>query len=132
MRSIVMAAAAVAAAAALTGCASQSDRPARAAVEMVPDGEPITCVQTNRIRNTEVIDDSTIDFIMNDGTIFRNSLPNSCPGLGFERSFTYATSINQLCNVSIITVVNQGGGLRLGASCGLGLFQPVKPRQTAK
>lgn len=123
MRSIMM----VTAGALLAGCASQSDRPARTMVEMVPAGDPVSCVQTNRIRNTEVVDDRTIDFIMNDGAIFRNTLPNSCPGLGFERAFSYATSINQLCNVSIITVVNQGGGPRRGASCGLGMFQPVKP-----
>lgn len=95
------------------------------AANLVPAGEPVTCVQRNRIRSTHVLDDQTIDFVMTDGQVFRNTLPSRCPGLGFERAFGYRTSINQLCNVDIITVINTGGGPRRGASCGLGLFQPM-------
>lgn len=105
--------------------------PAPAAAQWVPVGEPVTCVQTNRIRETRVLDDSTILFVMNDGTTLRNDLPNRCPGLGFERAFSYQTSISQLCNVDIITVINQGGGPTRGASCGLGLFTLVKPAETS-
>lgn len=94
---------------------------------MVGDGEPRTCVELNQIRSTRVQDDRTIDFEMNNGSVLRNTLPNRCPGLGFERAFSYRTSINRLCNVDIVTVINQGGGSPRGASCGLGLFQPVKP-----
>jgi Family of unknown function (DUF6491) len=112
---------------ALAGCAADPDRPARAQQTMVPVGPPQNCVDTVRIRSTTVIDDQTIDFRMTDGTVFRNTLPNRCPGLGFERAFSYSTSINRLCNVDIITVLNQGGGIRRGASCGLGMFVPVKP-----
>lgn len=99
----------------------------RTAAEMVPAGEPVSCVQTSQIRSTRVIDDRTIDFTMRGGQVYRNTLPNRCPGLGFERAFSYQTSINQLCNVNIITVVQQGGGPPRGASCGLGMFQPVQP-----
>ncbi|MGL6044705.1 MAG: hypothetical protein ACRC1J_12350 [Sandaracinobacteroides sp.] len=84
-------------------------------------------MQTSQIRSTSVIDDQTIDFQMRGGQVLRNTLPNRCPGLGFARAFSYATSINQLCNVDIITVVQQGGGPTRGASCGLGQFVPVKP-----
>lgn len=112
----------------LAGCAGQSERTARATQEMVPAGDPISCINIVQIRNTQVIDDQTIDFIMRDGTILRNNLPQRCPGLGFERAFSYNTSINQLCNVNIITVINQGGRPMQGASCGLGMFQPVTPK----
>lgn len=94
--------------------------------EMVPAGEPVSCVQTNLIRSTEVIDDRTIDFRMNGGDTYRNTLPHSCPGLGFEKSFAYKTSISRLCNVDTITVLYTGGGPRRGATCGLGEFVPVK------
>jgi hypothetical protein len=110
----------------LAACAPQGGTQ-RAQQTMVPAGEPVNCVDTIRIRETRVIDDQTIDFVMTDGSIMRNTLPNRCPGLGFERAFSYQTSISRLCNVNIITVVNQGGGVRRGASCGLGMFQPVKP-----
>ncbi len=108
----------------LAGCAEKAPRTVQT---MIPAGDPVNCVQTSQIRSTRVIDDQTIDFQMRGGTLFRNTLPNRCPGLGFERAFSYRTSINQLCSVDIITVVVQGGGPQIGASCGLGMFVPVKP-----
>jgi len=114
------------AALALAGC-MQNEGPARAQQTMIPAGDPINCVTLSQLRQTSVIDDQTIDFILHNGTILRNTLPNRCPSLGFERAFSYATSINSLCNVDIITVISQGGGSRQGASCGLGMFVPVKP-----
>lgn len=90
-------------------------------------GEPIGCVQLQNIRETRVVDDKTIDFYMRDGKVLRNNLPGSCPQLGFERAFSYSTSISQLCNVDIITVIQQSAGIRRGASCGLGMFTPIAP-----
>jgi hypothetical protein len=112
---------------ALAACA---EKPPRTAQAMVPAGDPVNCVQTSQIRSTRVIDDQTIDFQMRNGTVMRNTLPNRCPGLGFAQAFSYRTSVNQLCNVDIITVVQQGGGPVRGASCGLGQFVPVKPADT--
>jgi hypothetical protein len=95
-------------------------------------GPAVNCVQLQNIRETQVRDDQTIDFIMRGGKRFRNTLPNSCPQLGFERAFSYQTSISQLCNVDIITVIVQGAGPRRGASCGLGKFTPIAPPQKTK
>lgn len=85
----------------------------------------MNCVHIQRIRSTRVLDDRTIDFELINGSTLRNTLPNSCPSLGFEEAFSYSTSLAQLCSVDIITVLHQGGGQRRGASCGLGPFQPV-------
>lgn len=90
-------------------------------------GKALDCVPLTSIRSTNVRDDRTIDFIMNGNKIYRNTLPNSCPSLGFERRFLYKTSLSQLCSVDIITVLwNNGPGLQPGASCGLGKFQPMQ------
>lgn len=95
-------------------------------------GEPVSCVNLSQIRSTKVIDNSTIDFHMSGKKIYRNSLPQSCPGLKFEDRFSYRTSISQLCSVDIVRVLHdQGGQLIEGAGCGLGKFQPVE-RITAK
>ncbi len=91
-----------------------------------PVGPPQTCVQITNIGQTTVVDDRTIDFAMKDGRVLRNNLPNNCPGLKINRSFGYETSLAQLCNVDIITVIVQGAGPRRGASCGLGKFTPIK------
>jgi len=86
------------------------------------------CLQLQNIRNSNVIDDQTIDFTTRNGTVYRNRLPNSCPQLGFERAFSYATSITQLCSVDIITVFMNGQPQMRGASCGLGMFTPIDPK----
>ena len=106
-------------------CSGSSAKPVSSLPPAVATGEAVSCVQLQNIRETQVRDDSTIDFIMRDGKYYRNVLPNSCPQLGFERAFSYSTSISQLCSVDIITVLQQGGGLRRGASCGLGKFTPI-------
>jgi hypothetical protein len=110
------------------GVASARDR--NAVPEATPDGEAVSCVQLNRIQSTSVHGDSVIDFKMRGGKVYRNTLPNSCPSLGFEERFLYKTSLSQLCSVDIITVL-QSPGLSQGASCGLGKFQPVKLIKTA-
>jgi hypothetical protein len=90
-------------------------------------GEPKNCVTISQIRSTKVIDSRTIDFHMAGGKTYRNTLPQSCPGLKFEDRFSYRTSLNQLCSVDIVRVLhNQGGQLHEGAGCGLGKFQMVE------
>jgi hypothetical protein len=97
----------------------------------VDAGKPVSCIMPSRIRNTRVLDDKTIDFEMLNGDVYRNTLPNSCPSLGFEERFSYQLSTSQLCSVDIITVLQSGGpGLMRGASCGLGEFQKrIKPNK---
>ncbi len=101
-------------------------RPLKPAEEakIQPAGKPVDCIQPSSIRETRVRDDSTIDFYMNSGQVYRNKLPNSCPQLGSEERFGYETSINQLCSVDIIHVLYSGPPIR-GAACGLGQFQPI-------
>ncbi len=90
----------------------------------IPAGKPVGCIPVVSIRETRVRDDRTIDFVMNGRKVYRNTLPSSCPSLGFERRFTYATSLSQLCSTDIIAVLYDAPIMR-GASCGLGKFQPV-------
>ena len=89
-----------------------------------PDGKPISCIPLTQIQQSRVRDDQTIDFYMGGKKVYRNTLPNSCPQLGFEKRFAYKTSLSQLCSTDIITVLVEPGISR-GASCGLGQFQPV-------
>jgi hypothetical protein len=90
-----------------------------------------TCLELSRIREAKVVDDRTIDFILNSGQVMRSTLPNACPSLGVEKTFTYSTTISQLCAVDTITVINQSGGIRTGASCALGKFVPHAPPPAA-
>jgi hypothetical protein len=86
------------------GTAASSAKKEPAPVRAV--GEPVSCVTLSQIRSTKVIDNSTIDFHMAGRKIYRNSLPQSCPGLKFEDHFSYKTSLNQLCSVDIVRVLH--------------------------
>ncbi|MBW6526893.1 hypothetical protein KZ813_08595 [Sphingomonas sp. RHCKR7] len=107
----------------LSGAALARDR-GPAVPEAVPAGAPRTCVPISALRESLVRSDRVIDFHTVGDRYYRVTLPQACPGLGFERRFGYATSIGQLCAQDIITVLYTTGGMR-GASCGLAPFQPV-------
>lgn len=118
-------ASALVAAGTLAGCTAQAERePAVRAPAVEVAGPAVECVQTSRIRNTVVHDDYTIDFVMNGGDVYRNTLPARCPGLGFEEKFAYRVSTGQLCRIDTITVLRPGAGQ--GPTCGLGQFVPVR------
>jgi hypothetical protein len=85
------------------------------------------CVSLHQIRSTRVVDAQTILFEMGGKKTLANRLPRKCPGLAFEKRFAYKTSLNQLCNTDVITVITSIGA---GATCGLGYFEPwVAPEQ---
>jgi hypothetical protein len=119
----------VAALFALGGCAPRpvvgNDGHASTVPAATPTGPAVSCVQLGQIRESRVRDDWTIDFRTGGNTWYRNTLPNRCNGLGFERTFSYSTAIPLLCNVDIITVFATNGPVGPRGSCGLGMFQPV-------
>jgi len=85
-----------------------------------------TCVPLQAIKRTEIVDDRTVLFYMRGGAVFVNRLPRRCAGLKRADSFMYETSLSQLCNVDLITVLRRfGPGFSRGPSCGLGLFEPI-------
>jgi hypothetical protein len=124
----ITAASAVLAMTALSSCAQSGGpnaQPVIKAPAAVAVGKPVSCVQTNLIRDTRVWDDYTIDFVMTDGTRYRNTLAGRCPNLGFDQRFAYKTATSSLCSVDTITVLPTGSSIP-GPTCGLGPFVPVK------
>ncbi len=135
----------LASAATLAACAAtpaQQARDARddAAGNLAADGQSYgdgarvtgparSCVPLTQIRNSRVRSDRVIDFYNAGRKGYRVVLNQSCPQLGFEQRFTYATSLSQLCAQDIITVL-QGRAIMRGASCGLAPFTPIElPRR---
>lgn len=119
MRPSLLAAIALAAAAA-PGAA----RDLNAVPDAVPTGPARSCVPLTQLRESLVRNDQVIDFRISGDRYYRVTLPQACPGLGFEKRFVYETSLSQLCAQDIITVLHDTPVLR-GASCGLAEFQPV-------
>lgn len=90
----------------------------------VPEGPPVSCIQTSQIRAMRVVDDRSIDFEMTGRRVFRNNLPMRCPGLGFNTAVRHNSRTSQLCNLHTITPRSPGGGWG-GPGCQLGQFQPL-------
>jgi hypothetical protein len=90
-------------------------------------GPARNCIPITSIRESRVQDDWTIDFHTGGRDWYRVTLPQRCDGLGTYGAFKYETSLSELCNTDIITVMEfggPGGGPR--GSCGMGMFQPVE------
>ena len=101
----------------------------RAVPPTTPTGPAVDCISTLGVQS-RVRSDRVIDFIAG-RKVYRNTLPQACPSLGFEERFAYRTHTARLCSTDIITVL-QGPGIARGASCGLGTFQPVSIAKSAR
>jgi len=113
---------------ALTAC-SQYEPAAAPAVSPAAQviGPAQSCISLAQIRSTRIRDDFTIDFMGAGDNVWRNTLPNRCPGLKSADAFSYETSLTQLCGTDVIRVLERMGGTpRPGTACGLGQFVPVK------
>ena len=85
------------------------------------------CIREQDIRNTTTPNSRTILFHMRDGTVWRNTLRNSCSGLAWD-GFVHRNfgGVNEYCgNKEIVK------SIQTGQSCVLGDFTrepPKKPR----
>lgn len=97
----------------------ESDAPER-------DMDKKHCVRVVAIDNIDIVNDDTLIFKMRGGAYYRNDLPHRCPGMRRTDTLMYRASTGMLCNVDIITVLDDWGfGFSPGVSCGLGMFTPV-------
>lgn len=109
----------------LAGCATQPTADRQSLSESARG-----CISVTRIMNTDVIDESTLVFEMDNGEIYRNSLPQRCGGLSNRDAFMYRIPTTQLCRSDIITVLQRSGpaggtGFTPINSCALGSFEQV-------
>ena len=94
--------------------------------------EATHCVRIASIDDIRILNDRTLLFEMRAGESYRNDLPRNCPGLDENDTLMYRSTVGQLCNIDIITVLDDWGfGFAPGVSCGLGMFHPVD-EQTAQ
>ncbi len=106
---------------ALIPLGAAADRPIP---EVTPNGKPQLCISRSGIANSVVRSDQVIDFVMRGGRVYRATLARPCPDLGFQRGFSYSTSLDQICASDLITVFYTGP-MPQGATCALAPFQPV-------
>jgi hypothetical protein len=83
-----------------------------AAASVSPALARTTCLSVRQIRDTRVIDVSTIDFQMRDRRVFRNALSAPCNQLRFS-AFGWHARSGQVCDRQAIRLA-KGGTCMLG------------------
>lgn len=108
--------------------ADASAKPVRMSLEQLqPTGEMQSCIKGDRIRQTKIIDNSTILFRMQTGEYYVNKLPRRCSSLKIAGGFSFDTrGDNRLCNSNTIDVIDSSGAT--GAFCGLGKFERMEKK----
>lgn len=93
-------------------------------------GTPRDCLQLLSIRNMTAIDNKTLLFEMPNHKYYVNRLRHVCYGLDSGNPIMYRTSMDSLCNLDLITVLDPvGSGFQRGSTCGLSQFVPVSREQ---
>ncbi|GAB3374979.1 DUF6491 family protein [Spongiibacter taiwanensis] len=106
--------------------ADKKPDPVMEATKTMATGEAERCLGITRIREMKVLDNRNILFYTRPDQVYLNTLDRACGGLTRFKAVTYKTSLHELCNVDIITVIDDvGGSFMRGASCGLGEFYPI-------
>ena len=90
----------------------------------VMDENSQSCISTRTLTSTRILDDRNILFFRTGKTVYRNILPNQCPGLSRYGSFSYGTLAGSICERDIIRIIDNDMGLP-GKSCVLGSFQKI-------
>lgn len=73
------------------------------------------CLEASLVDSTGVIDDRTILFHMRNGTVWKNTLRQSCPNLKFRQGFSQVVRSGEICaNKQIISVLGTKNTCQLG------------------
>jgi hypothetical protein len=90
------------------------------------------CLSLIRIEDMRILDNQRIVFEMTGEDQYLNVLPRPCPGMDRNSTIMYRTSLNELCDLDVITLLDSiGSGYMPGASCGLGMFIPISKQELA-
>jgi len=89
-------------------------------------GKTRSCVPMRSLRQSIILDDSTIFFESVGRKGYMNKLPRECRGLLREERFAYSNSFGSLCRAEIITILDSFG--RSWGSCSLGDFEEYQKK----
>ena len=96
--------------------------------ELNPGAE--LCLGLIRIDDSEILDARHMLFTTTDKQKYLNTLPKKCGSMGPGDTYSFRTSMNRLCRGDVITILYPGGlDFIPGASCVLGMFEPVTQEQ---
>lgn len=93
-------------------------------------GETASCLMVRRIDRTKILNDHQILFEMNGGETWLNE--PSCAGLTKHVALSYEVHSGQICDTTIVTLVEPAGGLNdVRGSCALSKFEKLERKVAA-
>jgi hypothetical protein len=104
-----------------------ADKPAKELEKYNRTGQYETCLTSNRIRETQILNSKQILFKMNGDDAYLAE-PKSCPGLSRGLALSYDATINQLCNTTIITLLETSSPVPSRGSCGIERFEKLEKK----
>lgn len=87
-----------------------------------------TCLDSNRIRYSRILNNHQILFEMTGGEVYLNE-PLACPGLNKSYALVYTANPNHLCNTTVVTLIEPGSPVPQRGGCGLGRFEKLKKKE---
>jgi len=91
-------------------------------------GKPQSCLDSSRSGNLQALDERTLIYRESGRRIWRNDLPDACPGLSDDSILVIRLYGSGPCQGDLFHAVERGSGIP-GPSCRLGSFVPyVKPK----
>jgi hypothetical protein len=110
------------------GAADRLDAPlstkAQKALEGRTAGAPISCLRLGNIRSSMIVDATAVIYKESSKRWYVNRLDHGqCTPLRPDRTLVTRLSIDQLCDLDIVRVVDMTTPMEFGA-CGLGKFVP--------
>jgi hypothetical protein len=92
-------------------------------------GKPTNCIYQRDIDSTQIVDRTAILYKMRSGTIYLNRPASGAQSLDWNVIMVTDTHTDQLCNVDIVKLVDQGSPHMFRGTVGLGEFVPyTKPK----
>lgn len=92
-------------------------------------GETKSCLLAYRISDVQILNKHQILFRMHGGTDYLQE-PSACPGLNKYQALQYRVDGGQLCNNTIITLLDTGASLMFAGTCGFSEFQKLEKTAT--
>lgn len=88
-------------------------------------GQYENCLTSHRIRDIRILNNRQILFTMNGGDAYLAE-PERCAGLSKGLALAYDATLNQLCNTTIVHLIDPGSPVPQRGTCGIERFERLK------
>lgn len=105
-----------------------ADKPAPELDKYNRTGQYETCLTSHQIRETQILNSKQILFKMNGGDAYLAE-PKSCAGLSRNLALSYDATTGQLCNTTIIHLLDTSTPVPARGTCGIERFEKLEKKQ---